>query len=639
MKYFITVILVALLAFLPGCGEKKQEKAKTGGEQVNEGLPEIAPYLTSRPSASDGQGQAVVQPEGPFVVGTQVDFVITFTVGEAGIAPKGFIILQISPWWGWSSPQNYSPNAEGFISVSTSFKDPAIQVKIPDMHRVLVFSREQRIAPGETITFKYSRARVDRYAEAEERFMFFVDADGDGHSACIAAPPTLRTIAGEPVYLAVSAPSQTNPGKRVAISAAPLDTLGNWSTFPAGTFTLSVSRDGTESIVKSLETSGKETLLSYTYSPPGEGIYFFSLKGPGELQGKSNVSFCREGKPSLNLYFGDIHGHSRLSDGTGTPGDYYCYARDVSGLDMAVLTDHADYGMIPFAGKVWERIKEAADNMYSPGHFVTFAAYEWTNWTYGHRNVYFRDGGGPVFPSFAEASETPEKLWKLLSPYKAMTIGHHVGGGPVPVDWSIPPGPQEYLVEICSIHGSSDYYGCEKGIYRPREGHFVRDALLRGYKLGIMASGDTHDGHPGQRTANAAVTGIMGVYAEELTRKSVWEALKKRRVYGTSGPKIILNFRVGDSPMGSEVEWPKSKGPLPIVFRAVCCDEIERIEIIRNGIPVFTETGDKISGVFAILVSEDPEPLEGLSWYYAHVVQKDGNMAWSSPVWVNVRGR
>jgi hypothetical protein len=87
--------------------------------------------------------------------------------------------------------------------------------------------------------------------------------------------------------------------------------------------------------------------------------------------------------------------------------------------------------------------------------------------------------------------------------------------------------------------------------------------------------------------------------------------------------------------MGSEIKWTKANGPIPIVLRAVCCDDIERIEIIRSGVPIFTETGEKINGVFAILLIEDPKPQEGTSWYYARVIQKDGNMAWSSPVWVS----
>jgi hypothetical protein len=637
-NFIITVSLIFFLIILPCCSDKKQDDVTPGQKEKKEWLPEIVPYLDCIPSEIDGQGRAIIKPEGPFPAGSRVDFEITFTVGEAGIVPGGFVILQISPWWGWSQPQNINPQGAGFTTVTPSFNDSSFQVKILSMHRVLVFSRERPMRQGETITFKYSKANVDMYAEAEELFMFFVDADGDGHCQCIGNPPIVRTTAREAVRLNAAVPSQANPGDTIRVSAAPLDAAGNWSTFPAGTFTLTGTRDGKAAIKKGIDIKavGKEKTLVFNYTLPREGIYFFNVNGPTGLQGKSNVLFCREGVPRLKLYFGDIHGHSRLSDGTGTPGDYYRYARDVSGLDIAALTDHVDFGLIPIKGKVWKRIKEAANNMYSPGHFVTFVGFEWTNWNYGHRNVYYRDGDGPVFRSIDPESDTPEELWELISPYEAMTAAHHVGGGPVPVDWSIPPGPKEWLVEICSIHGSCEYYGCEAGIYRPQEGHFVRDALSRGYKLGIIASGDTHDGHPGQRSINARVNGILGVYASELTREAVWEAFQKRRVYGTSGPKIILNFRVCDSPMGSQVSWSKSKGPVPIVFRAVCCDDIDKVEIIRSGVPIFREKGENIGGVFVILLIEDPEPQEGTSPYYARVLQKDGNMAWSSPVWVTI---
>lgn len=625
---FTVSISVFLLFFSGACGEKKIEK--------EEKLPEIVPYLDCVPSESDGQGEAAVKPDGPFTAGDSVDFEITFTVGETGIAPGGFIILQISPWWGWSQPQDVSPEADGYTSVIPSFDDPSFRVEILSMHRVLVFSRERKMKHGETVTFKYTGARVDRFAEEKELFMIFTDADGDGHSACIADPPALRILPREPVRLLVTAPSQAGPRETVRLSIAALDGLGNWSKCPAGSFMLTVTRDGKAAGEKTVKAPVEEKILVLDYMLHGEGIYFFNVTGPTGLTGKSNVTLCQEGTPVLNLYFGDIHGHSRLSDGTGTPGDYYRFARDVSRLDIAALTDHVDYGLIPIEDKIWEHIKKTANEMYVPGEFVTFVGFEWTNWTYGHRNVYYRDGDGPVFRAMDPDSDTPEKLWKQIAPYEAMTVAHHVGGGPVATDWSIPPGPKEWLVEICSVHGSSECFGCESGIYQPRDGHFVRDALARGYKLGIIASGDTHDGHPGRRSVNAPVTGLLAVYASELTREAVWEAFRERRVYGTSGPKIILNFRVCDVPMGSEVQWSRSKGPVPILFRAVCCDEIDRIEIIRNGEPLFVQPGDQLGGVFAVLLVEDPEPLPGTSRYYARVVQKDGNIAWSSPIWLYI---
>jgi hypothetical protein len=693
--------IMLLSAF--GCSDNPEADSlppsmQAGSNPGERPVPNVVPYLDSVPSDIDGQGTAVATPSTPLPIGTPTDFEITFMVGEAGVDADGFVMLQISPWWGWSQPQTHYPGAPGFTRVEIPSGAP-FDVYVLPLKRVVVAPGKDGFAAGEKIVFRYF-GRVDKFAESEELLQIFVDADGDGHSACIMAPPIVRTLARAPVRLVVSSPSQIKPGDEIEVSAAAVDALGNWAELPSGTYTLKPTRgdepsreSASESPDKSpdkpsrepsgkttekpndesgdksadnspvkpspdtaeettdsppinssaesaddsmseqkLEFAGGEKTISFKYTVADAGIYFFNMEGPSGLAGRSNVTLCQKGVPRRNLYFGDIHGHTRISDGTGTPEDYYRFAREVSRLDIAALTDHADYGNIPVKGAVWERIKKAANDAYKPGRFTTFLGFEWTNWVSGHRDVYYRDGDGPVFRSIDPDSNTPEKIWKILEPFEAMTVAHHVGGGPIATDWNIEPDPaKEWLVEICSIHGSSEYYGGEAMIYRPKQGSFARDALARGYKLGIIASGDTHDGHPGRRTVGAVVNGIVAVYSPELTREAVWEAFKARQVYGTSGPKIILNFRVADSPMGSEVKWTASKGALPIAVRVVACDDIEVIEIIRNGVPVF---GTKGNGVFAQFLMQDPEPPTGDSWYYVRVVQKDGNMAWSSPVWV-----
>ncbi len=642
-------VFVVALILLSGCSDNPATESTRAAKNVpgaegdarrldrertrNENAPpHVVPYLDSSPSDVDGQGTAFIAPLDPLSIGSRGDFRITFVVGEEGIDAGGYVMLQVSPWWGWSQPQTDYPEAPGYTKVEVVSDNPA-NVHVLPLNRVVVSPQGEGLGPGEKISFNYS-GRVDKFAEAQELFQIFVDADGDGHSACIADPPRVRVLARKPTRLNVASPSQVSPGETIEIRAAPLDGLGNWSEMVGGAYKLKATSDGRLVDEQQVEMAGGEKTVSFSYKVAEEGIYFFEVEGPSEIGGKSNVMLCQAGLPRLNLYFGDIHGHSRISDGTGTPEDYYAYAREVSRLDIAALTDHADYGTIPVEGAVWERIKKAAADANEPGRFVTFLGFEWTNWVYGHRNVYYRDGDGPVFRSIDPQSDTPQEIWSILESLEAMTIAHHVGGGPVATDWSVAPSYlKEWLVEISSIHGSSEYYGGEAAIYNPKKGAFVRDSHARGYKLGIMASGDTHDGHPGQRSVGAAVGGIVGVYSSELTREAVWEAFRKRQVYGTSGPKIILNFRVADSPMGSELTWDAGKGGLPIAVRTVACDDIAAIEIIRNGEPVFRSEG---KGVFAQFLVEDPEPPPGTSWYYARVVQEDGQMAWSSPVWVTV---
>jgi hypothetical protein len=85
--------------------------------------------------------------------------------------------------------------------------------------------------------------------------------------------------------------------------------------------------------------------------------------------------------------------------------------------------------------------------------------------------------------------------------------------------------------------------------------------------------------------------------------------------------------------MGSEVKWAVSKGPVPVLLRAVGCDDIGYAEIIRNGEMVFVEKGE---GVFLQFLADDSMPSTGTHWYYARILQEDGNMAWSSPIWVTL---
>ena len=588
----------------------------------------IAPYLTADPSAVDGQGQAVLHAHKELLVGSVHDFTIDFTVGPAGIQAGGFILLQVSPWWGWSQPQDMDPGQPGYCSVRTSLAKKDYTCTCLTMHRFLVQANNP--VPADTrLSFFYRNARVDRYAEDRELFQVFVDADGDGHAACIAKPPTVAVLPRQPERLQVNSPSQQSQDSAFDVRVTAIDAVGNRTRLPAGAYRMIVEQQGREVRSDIYQAGVHEEKITIACPGLAPGVYFFQISGPDALTGRSNVTVVHKGTPKKRLFFGDIHGHSRWSDGTGTADSYYRFAREVSGLDFAALTDHSDYGTIPLPGKNWQHLQNKTDQFNSPGEFVTFVAYEWTNWTYGHRNVYYLDKG-PMFPSYLPQSDTPQELWQCLEGYEAMTIAHHVGGGPIATDWRIAPSDKEFLVELCSIHGSSEYMHCPACIYRPQTGHFVQDALQRGYKLGIMCSGDTHDGHPGQRSLGAQVTGLMAVYSPELNRKALWQAFKRRHVYGTTGAKIILNFWLAEQPMGSTVIWEADKA-LPMGFRVVGCDTLQQVDIFRNAERVFSEQPDS---VFYHRLVEDPQPIPGESWYYLRVTQTDGQMAWSSPIWV-----
>jgi len=106
-------------------------------------------------------------------------------------------------------------------------------------------------------------------------------------------------------------------------------------------------------------------------------------------------------------------------------------------------------------------------------------------------------------------------------------------------------------------------------------GGTVQDGLNRGYKFGIIASGDNHNDYPG-----VWGNGLMAVFAEDLTRESLWEAFKKRRVYGVTGDRIQLYFSINGHIMGEVFD---SEEAANISVEVIGSHAIDRVEIIRNG--------------------------------------------------------
>jgi hypothetical protein len=294
------------------------------------------------------------------------------------------------------------------------------------------------------------------------------------------------------------------------------------------------------------------------------------------------------------LFWGEIHTHTNLSDGNGNPEDNFEIAR--SHLDFWAMADHAydqtvfslDYRKMgqdrQLLNECWEHIQELCRNYEDPGEFIPFLAYEWTNFRYGHHNVYYLEYHQPI-----RMPPTLPQLYESLNHVDALVIPHH-GGYPVGVcgkDWDFHDERLSPFVEIYSLHGSSE---APTGIQPlltsgswmgPGDsGGSVQEGLARGYKLGIMASSDSHGDHPG-----AYDNGLIAAYASDLTRSSLWESFLNRRIYAVTGDRIHLDLSINDMPMGSVFRCP---GRRVINVSAVGWDRIDRIDIIKNNSPLHT---------------------------------------------------
>jgi hypothetical protein len=187
------------------------------------------------------------------------------------------------------------------------------------------------------------------------------------------------------------------------------------------------------------------------------------------------------------------------------------------------------------------------------------------------------------------------------------------------------------VTEVVSVHGSSEADDSPARIYAPVRGHFARDALDRGYRLGFVGSGDGHDGHPGLAHLGAPTGGVAALVGAEPTRESVLAALRARRVYATSGPRIILRVAVDDVPMGGTIA-ANATSPHTVFADVVGTAPIERIDLVRSG-AIVASRGDLDDDGAALTITLDP--LAAGEYVYVRVVQRDGGLAWSSPVFAD----
>ena len=412
----------------------------------------------------------------------------------------------------------------------------------------------------------------------------------------------------------------------------------------------------------SLEVGARATLMVRPRGPESERWLRIDKPFGGEItkngfltDGLARVLDARREIQKVGpygLYWGDIHSHSGGHTGAdgcghGSVDENYIYARDVSNLDIYALTDH-DWQLTSPA--MWQQRQEKALSYYQPGEFVTFSAYEWScrgaTRHYGHRNIYYLTDDQPFFSYKDENSDTPAKLWAAFERLgtEVISIVHHPSLARIAFNqnWEYHNPKFEPVAEIFSVWGSSERYdGPDRSTFSDHvPGTFLVDALRRGHRLGFIASSDSHDGHPGSAEAWTGLalrpkpygSGLMAVYAEELTREAVVDALRRRRVYAVTGARILLGFWVAGHFMGEETHLKHGDRP---EIRAMIegTFSLESLEIVRDGQVIWRQSGE---GKKAEILQTDEPLAAGLHFYYLRVRQGDGEMAWSSPVWLVV---
>lgn len=355
------------------------------------------------------------------------------------------------------------------------------------------------------------------------------------------------------------------------------------------------------------------------------------------------------GGETYTLYYGEMHTHLGEYPGDRTiefwTDRYYLNAMQSGVLDFGAASDH-DW---PSMTNSKYRVEQSYSNVLSePGSFEGFSSYEWSGDAagrrrYGDRTIVFTKPFSTIYRITDPESNSIEELRELLASENAIPWVHHVGAPWGAMDWSKHDAAFEPVVEVTSGHGVYETYDRARAVTdwlrRPPVGKTsIQDGLGLGKRFGFVGSSDRHDGISGYHT------GMLAVFAKELTRESVLEALRARRTYAVRGGEpVLVDFRVNGVFQGGEAESDGS--PVTVAVKVKSRSPIEKIEIVSNGEYIFTHVPDQETSSTEFTYRDTEERPSG-TYYYARAWLKGqvqepgyqrqvvGKYAWSSPVWL-----
>ena len=274
---------------------------------------------------------------------------------------------------------------------------------------------------------------------------------------------------------------------------------------------------------------------------PGDCIVRVLDEAAPNCAGRTRCASSPRDTPLVH-FWGDTHGQSNETLGTNTAREYFEFGRDKAFLD--VMGHQGNDFQI--TGAFWRELNALSAEFDKPGRFVCIPGYEWSANTAvgGDRNVHYRHEGETIHRSshaqIADAIDIVDEgtdahdahaLFAKLEG-KDCVVMAHVGGRYADIKFAH--DPLETAVEVHSAWGTFEW--------------IVRDAFEKNYRVGIVANSDGHKGRPGACYPGASFFGSYGgltcFLAERLDRDAIFECMRRRRHYATTGNRALLDVTV-----------------------------------------------------------------------------------------------
>jgi len=574
----------------------------------------------------------------------------------------------------WYCLQPYNANSNGYTVLS--LKEPAklkpMLITGKELLIKYLVCEEKGIRKNTPFQLHIYNTVVQSLVEKNKKFDILVEFPNKKHKPVLLEnSPTIEVINGDFNHITIISPSIIAVNEEFKILIRIEDQFKNLvKNFDDKIQLYEFITLDKRNLLSEVEfnESNKGLLIKRGLKHSKPGIFYLEILFNNQYF-KSNPIICKEKPMERRLYWGYIHGHSLKSDGIREPEEYFENLIN-AGLDFGTVTEH-DH-LWETSDEDFEEIKQTVKEYHKNREFLSIFGYEWGSWYsgYGDICIYNYDDIIPVFRSDLNKYNSTRKLIKNLKPYedKVLMISHHTALRPGYRNWKYFDNALEKLVEIYSTWGNQEYpsikgnplpprykffgygkYARKRGAVLEKRDSFVSDALERGFKLGFVAGGDDHFGiYPsGSIDPDNGIypPGIMAVWAKNLTKESLWDALNNRKCYGTTGVRVIIEFFVNNYFMGDIIDIEKNphlNSERIINLSLYSPIPIKKIEIIRNNSIIDFKTLNHEettyeyidSDLFNDVALKHIQKNEIFIFYYIRVFLSNNNMAWSSPIWL-----
>ncbi len=313
----------------------------------------------------------------------------------------------------------------------------------------------------------------------------------------------------------------------------------------------------------------------------------------------------------MHAYWGVLNHHSSYSGGSAPPALAFAAAR-AAGLHFLAVTDDAAV----LNPRLWSDCQQRGALTGQAGAFVALCGFEFRA---------FPDGFASVWntPDYLAPPEAPSDALLALDAWlqarpQALASLHRTS---LATPWVDSPDPS---TAASRFHLGQVYGGASPaGGVDPLETAWMQ-LLASGWRLAPLP-----DPAPINNDTTTFGGQRIGVVASQLTPDDLLAALRARRAFATQDEHLALTLRSGDRWMGSTLSEPEERVfEIEVADVGVVAQPIT-LTLFDRSTPLATHAFPSSDASWSLSVRTQPG-----HYYWVRVVQADGDVASSAPIWV-----